>query len=251
MNLRMLPLVVAIGVIAHCVATPALATLVVIAPHPDDGEASCVGLIAGSVAAGEVVVVLTMTGGEVGVWQKSMAEARAIREQEARNAAAVLGARVEFFGGIDGSLAVDAANTERLGTALLRIRPTVVVAPWPLDVHADHQAAGLLAWRVFQDKRLDFELYFYETSNTPHTVTFQFAPTDYVDITGVLDKKKQAVLQHKSQAPAEWWDMYATMARFRGYESDTTYAEAYLRARNSSGIGGRMNVVGRTLKRMP
>jgi len=225
----------------------ALATVVVLAPHPDDGEASCGGLIANTVAAGENVVILTMTGGELGVWGKTHDEARAIRSGEALSAAAVLGATVEFFGAVDGSLAVDAVSADKLAAILLRIRPTVVLAPWPLDVHADHQATGLLAWRVFQDKRLAFALYFYETSNSPHTKTFQFIPTDYVDITDVMKKKQDAIYQHVTQGPADWFGMYVNMARVHGYETDVGFAEAYSKARNSSGMGGRAAVVGKTL----
>lgn len=225
----------------------ALATVVVIAPHPDDGEASCGGLIANTVAAGEEVVILTMTGGELGIKGKGMDEARAIRAEEARNAAAVLGAKIEFFGAIDASLAVDADNTNKLKEILLRLNPSVVLAPWPLDVHPDHQASGLLAWRAFQDKRFTFELYFYETSNEPHTKTFQFVPTDYVDITDVMKKKQDALYQHKSQFPAAWFDMYKNIERIRGYESDTSFAEGYIKARNFSSLGGRPAVVGKTL----
>ncbi len=223
------------------------ATLVVIAPHPDDGEASCGGLIANTVAAGESVIVLEMTGGELAVYGQSHDEARATRLEEARRAAAALGARSEAFGAIDGSLTVDSASTARLASILARLRPRAVVAPWPLDVHADHQAAGLLAWRVFQDRRLDFALWFYETSNSPHTITFQFVPTDYVDITAALERKRAATYEHRTQGPADWFGMYVDMARFRGYESDVPYAEAYLRARNSSGMGGRANSVAKTL----
>jgi hypothetical protein len=140
-------------------------TLVVIAPHPDDAEASCGGLIANAVAAGDSVIILTMTAGEIGIWGKTQAEARAIRTTEAKNAAAVLGASVQFFGGIDGSLAVDTFTTRRLTDILLKINPDVVTAPWPLDVHSDHQASGMLAWRVYLDRRFTFDLYFYETSS--------------------------------------------------------------------------------------
>lgn len=229
--------------------TPVFATVVVMAPHPDDGEASCGGLIANTVAAGEEVVVLEMTGGELGVWNRTQTEARAIRTEEARRAAATLGARIEFFGAMDGSLAVDAANAEKLSEILGRLAPSVVLAPWPLDVHPDHQAAGLLAWRVFQDRRFDFELYFYETSNEPHTKTFQFVPTDYVDISDVLARKREATLRHESQNPAAWFEMYEIMARVHGYAADVAFAEGYVRARNSSGLGGRAGGARKTLDR--
>ena len=222
-------------------------TLVVIAPHPDDGEASCGGLIANTVAAGDSVVVLEMTGGELGVWGKSPDEARAIRTAEARRAAARLGARAEFFGGLDGSLVSDAAGAARLGAILARLRPEVVVAPWPLDVHPDHQAAGQLAWRAFQDPATTFTLYFYETTNAPHTRSFGFVPTDYVDITGALAAKREATLLHASQNPAEWFDLYANLALVHGYAADVTHAEGYVRARNGSGLGGRGERTARTL----
>jgi LmbE family N-acetylglucosaminyl deacetylase len=247
MKYRTMAFCLTIFLLIICANTAALATVVVIAPHPDDAEASCGGLIVNTVAAGEEVVIITMTGGELGIRGKSMEEARAIREQEARNAAAVLGAKIEFFGAIDASLAVDAANTDKLKEMLLRLNPSVVLAPWPLDVHPDHQSSGLLAWRAFQDKRFAFDLYFFETSNEPHTKTFQFVPTDYVDITDVIKKKQEALYQHKSQFPVGWFDMYKNMERVHGYEADVTFAEAYIKARNSSGIGGRPAAVGKTL----
>lgn len=226
---------------------PAPATVVVLAPHPDDAEASCGGLIANTVAAGEEVVILTMTGGELGVAGKDPAEARATRADEARNAASVLGAKVEPFGAVDGSLAVDAAGTRKLVEILARLSPSLVLAPWPLDVHPDHQASGLLAWRAFQDTRLRFQLYFYETCNAPHTTSFRFDPTDYVDVTSAMKKKQDATLRHRSQGPADWLEQYTTLARVRGFEADVPFAEGYVRARNSSGLGGRRGAAGKTL----
>ncbi len=242
------PLQIAVAGLALVLAAgPSLGTVVVIAPHPDDAESSCGGLIANTVAAGEGVVILTMTGGELGVWRKSVEEARAIRAEEARSAAAVLGASVEFFGATDGSLVADSPNTEKLVKILVRLRPAFVVAPWPLDVHPDHQASSLLAWRAFQDKRCDFSLYFYETMNGPHTTSYRFVPTDYVDITDALARKRAATYRHASQNPEEWFEMYVETARVRGYEADVAYAEGYVKARSSSGLGGRPGGVSKTL----
>lgn len=223
---------------------------VVIAPHPDDAEASCGSLIANYTLAGDSVIILTMTGGELGIWGKSKEESHTIRSLEARKAASVLGTSVLFFGAIDASLSVDSTNTQQLTEMLLKINPDIVLAPWPLDVYSDHQASGLLAWRVFLKKQFSFDLYFYETSNCPHTKSFQFVPTDYVDITNVLKKKQQALYQQKSQNPAEWWGMYEQMAIVHGYEVDVPYAEAYIKARTFSGMGGREGVVGKTLYKM-
>ena len=224
--------------------------VVVITPHPDDAESSCGGLILNYISAGDDVVILTMTGGEYGIWNKNPEEARNIRTLEATNAGNILGARVIFFDGIDAHLNVDSETTARLTDMLLQINPDFVLSSWPMDVHNDHQAAGILAWRVFQDKRFNFDLYFYETTNTPHTKSFQFVPTDYIDISDVMQKKKNAVMVHVSQNPAEWYYMYETLAAFRGYESDVKFAEAYIKAENSSGLWGRSGNTGKTLVRL-
>lgn len=241
------PSLIAAVLAVSAASAPSLARVVVIAPHPDDAEASCGGLIANTVAAGEDVVILTMTGGELGVWHKGAADARAIRADEARGGAAVLGAKLEIFGAIDGSLAADGATAEKLAGVLLRLRPAAVLAPWPLDVHPDHQASGLLAWRVFLDRRLAFDLFFYETANAPHTTSHRFVPTDYVDVTDVMARKREATLRHASQNPSEWFELYATLARMRGAEADVPFAEAYVRARAASGMGGRAGATGKTL----
>lgn len=222
------------------------ATVVIITPHPDDAEASCGGLIANSVQKGEKVVIITMTGGEYGIGGKSEKQAREIRTQEAINAAKILGAEIIFFGAIDGSLVCNKSNIEKLKNILSELKPRIVTAPWAMDVHPDHQSTGMLAWNVFQDKNYDFELYFYETTNSPHTKTFQFVPTHYIDISNVMEIKKQAVLQHKSQDSSFWYPMYETLAIFRGYEADIPFAEAYIKAQNSSGLGGKSNVVTNT-----
>jgi N-acetylglucosamine malate deacetylase 1 len=224
------------------------ATIVVITPHPDDAEASCGGLIANAVAAGEKVIILTMTKGEAGIGGKTYAEAAAIREAEAIAGAKVLGADIEFFGAVDGALYADAANIQKLKSFLAKINPRLVLAPWPLDVHNDHQATGMLAWSVFQDKELSFELYFYETSNEPHTMSFRFVPTDYVDITDLMVLKKEATLKHVSQHVDEWYPMFEIMATMRGYEADVKYAEGYIKAQNSDGMGGRAAISNKTLK---
>ena len=226
-------------------------TIVVMAPHPDDAEASCGGLIANAVAAGDTVYVLTLTGGELGIWGKTPDEARAIREAEAKEAAHALGAHALFFGGMDGSLPVDTATATRLCAMLHTLHPSIVLAPWPLDVHPDHQATGLLAWRAFHDRAFTFALFFYETSNSPHTKSEHFVPTDFVDITTVIGMKHAALAKQASQHPEEWWPMYEQMARVHGYAADVPYAEAYVRVRTSSGMGGRPGRTGLTLQQQP
>ena len=230
-----------------CSFAKAQKTVLVITPHPDDAEASCGGYIANAVAAGDTVVILTMTGGEYGIERKSPAEAKIIREKEARNGAEILKAKIEFFGATDAFLSADTSVAAKLEKIIQRLKPAIVLAPWPMDVHNDHQATGILAWRVFQDKRFSFRLFFYETINEPHPKSFAFVPTDYVDISDVAAIKEKAVMAHTSQYPLRWYNMYITLATVRGYEADVKMAEAYIEAKNSSGMGGRENKAAKVL----
>jgi LmbE family N-acetylglucosaminyl deacetylase len=62
-----------------------------------------------------------------------------------------------------------------------------------------------------------------------------FEPEEYVDITGVFEQKREALLAHKSQytwlkefSAVDYADMMETQARFRGYQAGVKYAEAFM-----------------------
>jgi LmbE family N-acetylglucosaminyl deacetylase len=56
-----------------------------------------------------------------------------------------------------------------------------------------------------------------------------FAPTDYVDISGVEGRKRAACYAHASQAPERFYALQSEVARFRGIESGYRVAEAFVR----------------------
>ncbi len=57
-----------------------------------------------------------------------------------------------------------------------------------------------------------------------------FSPTDYVDITGVVDQKHKACFVHVSQEIEKTYgESHGKMEVFRGMESGFGYAEAFIR----------------------
>jgi len=201
--------------------------IVCVGGHPDDPESGCGGTLARYAALGHAVTILYLTRGEAGIQGKSHDEAAAIRTGECEAACKILGAKPMFAGQIDGATVVNSSAAESLGRLIAAVNPDVVLTQWPIDSHPDHQAASLLAYRVWMSSRNRFDLYYFEVNAGSQTMNFH--PTHYVDITAVREKKKQALFAHKSQdGEAIYRRHHEIMENFRGREAGVTAAEAFV-----------------------
>jgi LmbE family N-acetylglucosaminyl deacetylase len=210
-------------------------SIVCVGGHPDDPESGCGGTLARYSAAGHTVTIVYLTRGEAGVPGKSHDEAAAIRTAECEASCKILGAKPLFAGQIDGATVVDRNSAEALARVIAGVRPEVVLTQWPIDTHMDHQAASILTFRAWLAGGRRFELFYYEVNQGSQTMGFH--PTDYVDITAIREKKKAALFAHKSQdGEGIYRQHHEIMENFRGRESGTTAAEAFIRvARAANG----------------
>ncbi|HVU16714.1 MAG TPA: PIG-L family deacetylase [Candidatus Didemnitutus sp.] len=122
------------------VSTPG--PIVAVAAHPDDIEFGCGGIVARETARGRRVIMVVCSQGEAGT-NGTPNE----RQAEARNAAAALGAEIEFleFDG-DAHLEVRAAHAIRFAEVLRRLKPETVLAPTlEHNQHPDHWRVGQIA----------------------------------------------------------------------------------------------------------
>jgi len=198
--------------------------IVCVGGHPDDPESGCGGTLARYAAAGHRVTIVYLTRGEAGIPGKPHEEAAAIRSAECEAACKILGAKPVFAGQIDGATVVDARAAESLARLISAERPDVVFTQWPIDTHADHQAASILTFRAWLAGGRRFELYYYEVNAGSQTLGFH--PTDYVDITAVREKKKAALFAHKSQDGEQIYRRHhEVMENFRGREAGVAAAE--------------------------
>lgn len=192
--------------------------VLVITAHPDDVDYGAGGAIAAWTAAGIEVAYCIVTDGDAGGSDASVtrAEVGALRREEQRKAAAVLGVSdVEFLGYPDGRLAVTLELRRDLSRAIRRFRPTRVVVQSPTrdlrsmyGSHPDHTAAGEAAMcAVYPDARNEFahpEL-LRDEGLAPHAVaeTWVMAPMGdgdrHIDITDTVDRKVAALMAHVSQ----------------------------------------------------
>jgi bacillithiol biosynthesis deacetylase BshB1 len=111
-----------------------------IGAHPDDVELACGGTLALLAGQEKRVGILHLTRGERGT-RGTAAE----REEEARRAAAALGAvELAFLDCGDGSLRAGEAEEDALIGILRGCRPDLVLGPTPGDRHPDHGRAHAL-----------------------------------------------------------------------------------------------------------
>lgn len=116
----------------------------VVAPHPDDGELGCGGVLARQAAGGGAVGILDLTRGEMG--SKGTPE---LRQQEAEQASRILGLAYRHNLGLpDGFLQDGAEQVLPLAAVLRQVKPRWVWAPWWADRHPDHTAAYHLVKRA-------------------------------------------------------------------------------------------------------
>lgn len=218
--------------LAVCSALPLRAeepklNVVIAGGHPDDPESGAGGTAARYSGAGHRVTLLYLTRGEAGIAGRPPAEAAAIRTREAEAASKILGARTRFAGQIDGATEVNAARYQTFGKLLSEESPDVLFTHWPIDTHRDHRAASLLVFDYWRSLTKKPALYYYEVMTGNQTQDFH--PTDYVDITPVEARKREACFAHASQNPADFYAHHLRMQEFRGLERRVKYAEAFVR----------------------
>ncbi|HVB39740.1 MAG TPA: PIG-L family deacetylase [Terriglobales bacterium] len=204
--------------------------ILAVGAHPDDVEFGCAPLLVQETQAGSAVKLLVLSRGEAGsVGTPDQ------REAEARAAAALMGAEIEFMN-IRGDCYLDAtpSNALRLAAELRRYQPQIVLAPNPTpNQHPDHAAAGRLmrdACRLARYAGLAElkmhpahkigHLYFYDI--TQHGVR---PPDLVIDISSVADVWKNVMNCHASQTQSKQYvELQLTAARLLGLTIGVEYA---------------------------
>jgi LmbE family N-acetylglucosaminyl deacetylase len=195
--------------------------VLVVTAHPDDVDFGAAGTIAAFTAAGLEVTYCIATSGEAGGSDRTMtrAEMAALREDEQRAAAAVVGVSdVRFLGHPDGIVVANRELRRDISRVIRQVRPERVLAQSPernlefvFASHPDHLATGEAALdAVYPDARNPFahpEL-LNDEGLEPWSVPelWIMGPGAAhagvaVDTTDTLERKVAALLSHKSQLP--------------------------------------------------
>jgi len=215
--------------------------------HPDDQEFTVGGTLAKWARAGCEIITVCITSGGAGSNKYTPPDMTrealvSIREDEQREAGRILGVKETIFLGYeDGMMEPSIAMRRELTRLIRRYRPEAVLTGDPTVRyygatymnHPDHRAAADAALdavfpsaetRLIFPELLDEGLEPFEVPNL--WLSSEEADT-YVDITGTIDLKLQALAQHVSQeaeAAAPWVRERAReLGELAGYE----YAEGF------------------------
>ena len=172
-------------------------TILVVNAHPDDSES-----MAGTLYLLKDRFALhyaTLTKGQYRDLQSlgkdgPMAE---IRTKEEHAAAALVGAKVHWFGCKDGQLYATPDVCQALADLILELKPRVIFTLWPIDRHLDHAMAGMITLKAMKLAQYDGEIYFHEVSGLSGSKGF--SPVYYVDVTALEDFKRKYSRCYASQ----------------------------------------------------
>ncbi|MDB6093809.1 MAG: LmbE family protein [Verrucomicrobia bacterium] len=214
---------------------PELAPLLAFGAHPDDIEFSIGGIVAQEVALGRRVHFVVCSRGEAGTHGSP-----ALRTKEAKKAAEILGASIEFMR-LDGDahLEIKARHAIKLAAVIRRIRPVVIVAPTVVPTqHPDHWRLGTLVRDAARLARFGGmkEL----RKNPPHAIgqLFFYALSPNAEPTGVtpvivdisrahiVTSWKSAMEAHASQMKTRnYLELQLARARMHGLASGVGHAQ--------------------------
>jgi LmbE family N-acetylglucosaminyl deacetylase len=189
-------------------------SVLAIGAHPDDVEIGVGGILLRHAAAGDSIVILTLTGGEQGGETNK-------RVEESKAAAEFFGAELLFADLTDTSVDEGGVTIEAIEKVIDKHQPQTIYTHTPHDVHQDHRnvhRATLVAARNVP------RVYCYQAPSS----TIEFRPTRFIGIDEYLDGKIEAIKAHMSQAEIRSYldeELMRATARYWGRFTRSRFVE--------------------------
>jgi N-acetylglucosamine malate deacetylase 1 len=219
--------------------------------HPDDVEFQCGGTLILLREAGCQVTIATMTPGDCGSAEHDALAISAIRREEARMAAELIGAAYVCLEFRDLAIFNDDESRRRVTELLRRTRPDLILTAPPVDYIADHEMTSLLVrdacfgascpnyvtrqWEPAPPLPKIPHLYFVDPLEGRDREG-RPVPADFlVDVSRVFETKRRMLACHASQRNwllrqhgiDEYLEMQARWGASRGDEIGVAQAEGF------------------------
>lgn len=227
--------------------------ILAIGAHPDDVELCCGGTLAKYAKQGHKVFTATTTNGNIGSATLPMEEIARIRKEEARRAAAIIGAEYICLDYDDEMLFEDKQARLAIIDLIRYCKADVIITHNPDDYNPDHE----LTSKLVRDVAVMIPIRKIETRSPacdtiPALVYMEpskgigFIPTEYVDISAEMETKMEMLSQHESQiswmaanygdVKGNFMDQYRIMSAYRGFQCGVEYAEGFRMAMDAHRI---------------
>jgi len=212
-----------------------------IGAHPDDLEILSGGTLARFRQEGHHVVMCHVANGNLGHTEIPRPELREIRREEAKRAAALIGAESVTLDLDDMEIFLERDSRMKMTNVIRQAAPDVLIVPSLNDYLADHIASAQVSIdasfvatlpQLVTEAAVHFKLtpiYFADT-----VAGIRFEPEEYVDISAVQDIKRQMIACHESQARwlkehdnIDYVEFAMKQSAFRGVQCGVEYAEGY------------------------
>ena len=198
--------------------------VLVIAPHVDDEVIPCGGAVALHREAGsEVAVVFISDSGGPGSDREMRRQLSELRLKESEAVAELMGHQIlKRLNFPDSKLVTcEPQIAEELARILQEWQPDQLFCPFPSDGHGDHQATVSGTVTALEQSRWQGEIWTYEVWST-------MWPNTAVDITEVIEKKRDAIRLNKSQiGDLDYLAGIIGLNQYRGIQVRVEFAEAF------------------------
>lgn len=216
--------------------------LLVVVGSIDAAEIGAGGTMIKAVEKGYEVVEAVLSRGELISPTMSAEELGRVREMEQRESARIVGVKeVRFYDWGDACQEESLEHKLELVRLIREIRPEVVITHWPGSKHPGFRTtsrlvtdaaflAGLPGLLPEVKHHVVRKLYQFAIRSWSGT----FEPTIFVDISTVMEKKREALRAHRSmwslpgRTFGSWFINYLSMSKLFGYDSGVEYAEGFV-----------------------
>ncbi len=179
---------------------------IIISPHPDDETLATGGLIARQRRRAVPVEVVAVTDGDAAYPDQDLAVRRRAEQEQALQILGVDASSITRLGLPDSKVS---QQEEQLAESLAAMIPadSLVVAPWSLDWHPDHEACGRAAEIACAAKRAELVSFLFWTwhAKTPGALPSLGVRRFEVD-PALQHLKQEALKEHRSQLEREGGD---------------------------------------------
>ena len=210
--------------------------------HPDDLEIACYGTLARLVKEGHNVYLAHVANGNMGHMVIEPDELRNIRKREAERSCQFAGFNIVTCDAGDLRIAgEDTILHDKLVKVIRDVAPDFILTHAPNDYMVDHTAVSELVFKAsfsatvpHYEPELGAPVKLTPIYYCDNYCLLSCEPSEYVDISTVLEKKLEMLSFHESQV--KWLyehddidvlDDTRTMARMRGIQCDRKYAEGF------------------------